>query len=610
MCGIAGELAIESHGLRASRSRVERMSREIARRGPDGQGLWGGTDESCNRIVMSHRRLAILDLSEAGAQPMRDDEADLTIVFNGTIFNWRELRAQLAVLGHRFISCSDTEVLLRAWKQWGEQALDRLDGVFAFAVWDGRQQALFVARDRLGIKPVYYQCDGRFFRFCSTTRGLLASGAVDTSLDKAALAMHFSLHGVVPPPRTVLASVRKLAPGHLMRIDADARPSLRRWWTMQPAEPAADAGEWRERTWELLVSAVRKRYEVSDTPVGVLLSGGLDSSLIVAVLAHLGHKVKTYSIGFEDVSDEQGSEFYYSDQVVSRYGTDHCRWVMPNRDLLSRLGEVVDIMTEPMPAQDCAGFYLLSERVSADVKVVLSGQGADEVFAGYFWYPQMKAAVGSDWDRFAQFYVDRSSEQYRELISEPFHAEPGCRSLFEQSMGEAAAACGDDFVNRLLYFDMTTLITDDPVKRVDNMCLGFGLEARVPFLDAELVQGVCAMPSSLKLAQGGKGVLRDLARTLLPAEVIDRHKGYFPVPALKHIQGSFLDMILDTLGSRACRERGLYRRGAIDALARDPDQAGSYTPLQGNKLWHCALLEMWLQGMDDLAARSNIGDAD
>ena len=600
MCGIAGELALDAAGQGASRRRVERMSDAVAARGPDGGGIW--LDGHPARIAMAHRRLAIIDLSDKGAQPMRDEESGLCLVFNGIVYNWAELRRQLLGYGHRFTSASDTEALLLGWKQWGQDLLGRIDGVFAFAIWDSRQQRLYLARDRLGIKPLYFQRDGSHFRFCSSVQGLLASGCIDTELDKSALALHFSLHGVVPPPQTVLKNVRKLAPGHLLSIDASGASSTQRWWRLKALPPAGTAQQWRERTQAALFEAVRKRFDVSDTPVGVLLSGGLDSSLIVSVLARLGRNIKTYSIGFEDDAGERGSEFEYSDQVAERFETDHHKWLVSDEQVVHTLPEVVAAMTEPMPAQDCIGFYLLARRVSADVKLALSGQGADEVFAGYFWYPKMVQASGSDWERFAPLYLDHTPEQYRSLVEDGWYRESSCQKALELSMEEAKGICGSDFLNRLLYFDTTTLITDDPVKRVDNMCLASGLEARVPFLDADLLASVCAMPPSMKLASGGKGVLRDLARDELPADIIDRNKGYFPVPALKFLKPPFIDIVFDTLNSQRCRQRGLFRRRALDALMREPNGEASYTPLRGNRLWHYALFEMWVQQAQSLAA--------
>jgi len=247
-------------------------------------------------------------------------------------------------------------------------------------------------------------------------------------------------------------------------------------------------------------------------------------------------------------------------------------------------------MAEPMVGQDAVAFYLLSEQVSKHVKVVQSGQGADEVFGGYFWYPQMAAAEGDTLNRFAPYYFDRDHDEYLEMMTTRYHGEDHTSAWVQQRLEDIS---GDTFIDKVLAFDTTTLIVDDPVKRVDNMSMAWGLEARVPFLDHELVERAMQVPPELKLRDGGKYLLKRIARGLLPDKVIDRPKGYFPVPALKFVRGKFLDFMRDILNSQTCRERGLYERAYVDKLLAAPDQ--HFTRLQGSKLWHLALLELWLQ---------------
>ena len=329
----------------------------------------------------------------------------------------------------------------------------------------------------------------------------------------------------------------------------------------------------------------------ADVPVGVLLSGGLDSSLLVGLLAEAGHeRILTFSVGFEDQPEEKGSEFEYSDQVVERFATDHHQFLVPNDQVLKRLPEAVANMAEPMFAQDAVAFYLLAEQVSREVKVVLSGQGADEVFAGYFWYPQMRSAQGSDLERFAPYYFDREHGEYLEMVTAGYHGADHTGQLLAKLLGEIE---GEEYLNRVLALDATILIVDDPVKRVDNMTMAWGLEARVPFLDHELVELVAGMPAELKLREGGKFPLKAIARGLLPDGVIDRPKGYFPMPALKYVRGAFLDFMRGILLSDTARRRGVYQRAYVEKLLADPE--GYHTRIQGSKLWHLALLELWLQ---------------
>ncbi len=543
-------------------------------------------------IALGHRRLSVIDLSPASNQPWVEATLGLTLVFNGAIYNYKELRAELQALGYAFRSQGDTEVVLKAYAAWGEDFVKRLHGMFAIALWDSTRQQLVLARDRFGIKPLYYNQTRDWFRFASNTQALLAAGGVDTGIDPVALHHHFTLHAVVPAPRTLLKGVRKLQPGHIMVVSADGRDRVQPYWQLASAAggPRSE-GEWLEATRAALVKAVRRRRIVADVPVGVLLSGGLDSSLLVALLAeHGGNDLLTFSVGFEDHPDESGSEFEFSDQVVERYGTQHRKFQVANHEVLDRLPEAIDQMAEPMVGQDAVAFYLLSECVSKYAKVVQSGQGADEVFGGYFWYPQMHHAEGSGAARFAPFYFDRDHDEYLSMVDDRYGGPDYTSALVEERL-EAAGA--DSYLNQVLHFDVTTLIVDDPVKRVDNMTMAWGLEARVPFLDHELVETVIGMPAEMKIRDHGKYPLKQIARGLVPEAIIDRPKAYFPVPALKFVRGQFLDFMRDLLGSQAARERGLYREDYVRSLLADPEH--QLTRLQGSKLWHLAALELWLQ---------------
>ncbi|MEW6163691.1 MAG: N-acetylglutaminylglutamine amidotransferase [Pseudomonadota bacterium] len=589
MCGIAGELRFD--GERPDAEAVRRMATRLARRGPDAEGFWQE-----GPVAFGHRRLAIIDLSERSRQPMVDAAAGLSLVFNGTIYNYPELRTVLHGRGHQFFSDGDTEVILRAWAEWGEACVERLHGMFAFAIWDSRAQKLFLARDRMGIKPLYFARTDKFFRFASNPQALLAAGEADTAIDPVALHHQFTLHAVVPPPHTILKGIRKLEQGTTLTLDAAGRAAARRYWSLKARRPETPLTEhqWTEAIHEALRVAVRKRSEIADVKVGVLLSGGLDSSLLVALLAEQGvNDLMTFSIGFEDHPDEKGHEFEYSDAVADWFGTRHHKFAIPNSEVLRRLPEAVDCMAEPMVSQDVVSFYLLSELVSQTVKVVQSGQGADEVFAGYSWHPKMNAEPGPFIDRLRRHYFDRDHGEFATMV-EPAHQ-------VGDVTGELLAAklqepCADEFIDQLLRAEATLLVTDDPVKRVDNMTMAWGLEARVPFLDHQLVELAAQMPPELKLGSdstAGKHVLKRIARGLLPDSVIDRPKGYFPMPALKFVRGDFLEFMRAILDSQACRQRGLYRRAYVEKLLAEPEK--HLTRIQGSKLWHLALLEYWLQ---------------
>lgn len=585
MCGICGELRFDH--APPDRDALQRMTTRLARRGPDHEGFF-----SDGPLAFGHRRLSIIDLSAHADQPMLDKTLHLALVFNGTIYNYKELRAELLEMGYEFFSQGDSEVILKAYHAWGKSCVQRFYGMFAFAIYDLRAKSLFLARDRLGIKPLYYSLDGARLRFASTLQALLAGGGIDTSLDAEALHHHFTLHSVVPAPRTILRGVKKLPPAHSMSFSADGEVALTRYWQLDATRPelALSEQDWLTATRNVLRRAVERHRLASDVPVGILLSGGLDSSLLVGLLADHVDELNTFSIGFEAVAGEQADEFEYSDLVAKHFNTRHHKFAVANSEVLRHLPAAIAEMSEPMPSYDVTAFYLLGQKVSEEVKVVLAGQGADEVFGGYFWYPRMDATSGTPLERFSQHYFDRDHAEYLEMMSDTYATPDVTSAWAEEQLRQSGA---DEFLDQVLRMDVTTLMVDDPVKRVDNMTMAWGLEARVPFLDHELVELAAKMPPALKLKEGGKFPLKALARGIVPDAVIDRPKGYFPVPALKYVRGEFLDTMRDILNSEACIQRGVFRREYVAKLLAAPE--AHLTRIQGSKLWHLALLEWWLQ---------------
>jgi asparagine synthase (glutamine-hydrolysing) len=589
MCGLSGEIRFD--GSLADTTAVARMVECLVPRGPDGQGAW-----SNGRVAFGHRRLSVIDLSPAGSQPMVDNELGLTAVFNGCIYDYKELRAELEGHGYRFFSTSDTEVILKGYHHWGTAVVEHLHGMFAFVITERDTGRVVLARDRLGIKPLYLaETPGRL-RFASSLPALLQAGDVDTSIDPVALHHYLTWHAVVPAPRTILNGVRKLPPATVRVVEADGTSREHRYWEARyerdPARATWSARDWEDAIEEALRVAVRRRL-VADIPVGVLLSGGLDSSLIVGLLAQEGQTgLATYSIGFEAVGGREGDEFQYSDVIADRFGTDHHRIRVASDELAAALGHAIHAMAEPMVSHDVVAFDLLSERVSQSIRVVQSGQGADEVFAGYHWYPPLQ---GVDRERavetYARAFFDRDAADMAQLVSDRY-AVDGDPSL-EFVRRHMSAPHADTAVDAALRLDSEVMLVDDPVKRVDNMSMAWGLEARVPFLDHDLVELAAMCPPELKLADGGKGVLKAIGRRIIPPEVIDRPKGYFPVPAITHLEGKVLDLVRDALTDDAARARGLFRPEYVDRLLGDPN--GELTPLRGNKLWQLGLLELWLQ---------------
>ena len=587
MCGIAGEIRFDSQI--ADSGAVARMAEKLAPRGPDGAGVYAQ-----GRFALAHRRLKIIDLSDHAAQPMVDAQLGLSIVFNGCIYNYPELREELTGLGYSFFSHGDTEVILKAFHAWGPQCVERFHGMFAFVIVERDSGIVTMARDRFGIKPLYYSQSGKRLRFASTLPAILAGGDVDTSIDRDALHNYMSFHAVVPPPRTLLDGVRKLPPATVRRYETDGSFKDWRYWNPPHERRAEDAGlsreDWRDRVLEALKLAVKRRM-VADVPVGVLLSGGVDSSVIVGLLAEQGQKdLMTFSIGFEEANGEKGDEFVYSDLIAERFATDHHKIFVPSSELMENLPGTIAAMSEPMVSYDNIGFYLLSREVSKHIKVVQSGQGADEIFAGYHWYPKVAGANDVVADYAAAFFDRDHATLGKQLAPQWLADTDASRELVSAHL---LAERAETPVDRALRLDSQVMLVDDPVKRVDNMTMAWGLEARVPFLDHELAELAATIPPEFKLNDNGKGVLKDAARLVVPHEVIDRKKGYFPVPQLKYISGPYLDLVRDALSSQAARERGLFRQEWLDQLYADP--TSHITPLQGSELWQVGLLEMWLQ---------------
>jgi asparagine synthase (glutamine-hydrolysing) len=592
MCGICGEIRWD--GQAADVGAVARMTGAMTSRGPDGDGVMAH-----GRVALGHRRLSIIDLSARGAQPMVDSELGLTLVFNGCIYNYKELRSELQATGYRFFSTADSEVVIKAFDKWGARCVDRFKGMFAFVIAAHDSGVVTLARDRLGIKPLYLAASPGRLRFASTVRALLDAGGVDTELDREALHHYMTFHSVVPAPLTIYRGVRKLPPATVRVIQPDGSHADTLYWTPEfgrdPDKASWSAGDWEAALMDALRTAVERRM-VADVPVGVLLSGGIDSSIVVALLAEHGqHGLATFSIGFDSSDGESGDEYFYSDLVAKTFDTDHHKIHIDTSKLVPAIPKTIAAMSEPMVSHDCVAFYLLSAEVSKSVKVVQSGQGADEILAGYSWYPPLaNIAREQTTDAYAKVFFDRSHDDVLSIFAPEYGIDADVSLEFAAAHQGAPGA--DSAVDAALRLDTQVMLVDDPVKRVDTMTMAWGLEARVPFLDHDFVELAAACPPELKLGSGGKGVLKNASRALLPSEVIDRTKGHFLVPGIRHLHGQVFDMVRDALTNDAARARGLYRSETVSRLLAAPNE--TRTTLGSNALWQLAVLEMWLQSME------------
>ena len=556
VCGFGLEVR---PGGRADRSALERMGAALAPRGPDGDGLWLDGDAG-----LVHRRLAIIDLSERGAQPMRDEALGLAVAFNGCIYNHRELRRELEQHGHTFASTSDTEVILKAWAQWGEGMLDRFAGMFAFCLReDGGPRRARARPARASSRCTSRTCPTAGCGPRPRSRRWCAAGGVDTRVDPVALHHYLSWHSIVPAPRTILRGVGKLPPATVLVVEPDGTRRERRYWD-PPFARDPERADWSEADWtdavrEALRVAVRRRM-VADVPVGILLSGGLDSSLIVALLAEQGqHGLATFSIGFPDAGGREGNEFEFSDLVAREFGTDHHQISVAPERIVDALPEAIarDERADGLPRRGRVLAAVGGGRARAQGRAVRPGRrrGVRRLLL----VPAAargRRATASTPTRGAFF--DRDHAGVAALVAPEWALDDGRLARLRRAPGSRARGPSSP-VDRALRIDAEVMLVDDPVKRVDNMTMAHGLEARTPFLDHELVELAAACPPELKLADGGKGVLKRAARGVVPDAVIDRPKGYFPVPALSHLEGPVLELVGDALTSDAARSRGLFR---------------------------------------------------
>jgi asparagine synthase (glutamine-hydrolysing) len=616
MCGICGVYHYRE-GV-ADRALTERQHQVIAHRGPDDWDVW-----SEGPVALGHRRLSIVDLSPGGHQPMPNEDGSLRVTYNGELYGWPELKPVLAARGHRFRGTSDTEALLHLYEEHGDGLLEHLRGMFAFALYDRPRRRMLIARDRLGIKPLYYHDDGRRLAFASELKALLLDPDVPRELDPRALADYLTFQ-YVPSPGTIWKGVRKLPPGHRLVCDPGG-VRVERYWTL-PVEPDHGHSEeyYRERLRALLAEAVRLRL-VADVPLGAFLSGGLDSSAVVALMAQaVGEPIKTFSIGFEE---QEFSELAEARRVAAHLKTDHREFVVRPR-ALELLPRLVWQMDEPFADASMIPMHYLCEMARREVKVALSGDGGDEVFGGYATY----AWAG----RYAAF--DRIPRAVRQLAGLPAKllgpGHPAGRRLRRLALDAAgrhldimsafppaelarlvapalretlAAHAPYDAARRhhagaagplgevpaLLVLDALTYMTDDVLTKVDRTSMMHSLEVRVPLLDHKVLEFVARIPFEYKLRGGvAKWILKQSVADLLPPETLARGKQGFGVPLERWFDGAFGPLARELLLDPRARGRGWLEPRAVERLvaARPHD-----SERHARQVFTLVCLELWAQ---------------
>lgn len=562
MCGIFGMTYVDRERA-VDRRTVAAATDLMSHRGPDDAGHWVREN-----VGLGHRRLSIIDLSPLGHQPMFNEDGSIALVYNGEIYNFAELCPPLCGKGHAFASKSDTEVIIHAYEEWGFDSLQKFNGMFAFALWDGKRRALWLVRDRLGVKPLYYYWDGEILVFASEIKPILKTGAVRPALNEEVLDAYFTL-GYVPGPETMFRGIRKVMPGHYLLLEEGRLTDTEYWDFARTEETELPDGEYGILLEELLRDSIAKRLR-SDVPLGVFLSGGIDSSAVVALMSDLaGGRIDTFTVGYDPA--RTFSEGGYAGMVAERFGTRHHVFQLEEDEFFASIGKLVQFAEEPIVEPAAIALYHLSKLARQSATVLLSGEGSDEILAGYYLYDVMGKI-----DRAQRFLpaglirlagaVARLSgrvknHKYADWLALPlekrYQGTSGAltgsvkKELYTREFYETRGSYLPDTFSplfdrvrhkgnplaKMLYVDAKTWLVDDLLLKADKMTMAASIELRVPFLDYRLVELAASFPSRVKLSAGsGKAVLKAIMREKLPEAIVNREKMGFYVPTKPWIE--------------------------------------------------------------------------
>lgn len=613
-------------------------------RGPDDEGVYTSEQTAVQgqkvTVGLGHKRLSIIDLSAAGHQPMSNEDGSVWITYNGEIYNFKEQRAELQAKGHAFKSHTDTEVILHLYEDEGPECVHRLNGMFSFAIWDEKRARLWLCRDRIGIKPLVYYWDKKHFVFASEIKSLLSNPFIPRELDYDALLLYLAF-SYVPAPYTIFRGIRKLEPGHSLILEKGGL-QIEKYWDV-PQEPDLNASSLsfysqeeiiKKSLYEYLSEAVRKRM-IADVPLGAFLSGGIDSSIIVGLMSrHASRPVKTFSIGFKD--DKLFDETHYAREAAKLYKTDHHEFKLTYRDMLDALPDVLSTFDEPFADSSAIPTYIVSRETKRHVTVALSGDGGDELFAGYrsylgeYWYNRymMIPAILRDGliERFFQTLPDsrdaRVMEYIRRLkkfIGSTKGAFPervmSLKAVFPQKFrkdllfatGFGGNISGGDLpleivknrlssyrgdrINKILYSDLKDSLPGDMLTKVDWMSMKNSLEVRVPFLDHNVVEFAFKISGSLKLRKGKtKYLLKETFKDLLPPSLYNRPKAGFEIPIGRWLKTDLRFLIEKFLDEEKIREQGIFEYKVIEKLIQDLLDNRRDTSWM---LWNLIVFESW-----------------
>ncbi len=620
MCGICGVTYFD-RARTVSEHELQRMCDVIQHRGPDDSG-WVLKD-SCG---IGMRRLSIIDLN-TGHQPIANEDGSIWIVFNGEIYNHLELRKDLEKKGHKFQTHTDTEAIIHAYEEYGEECPKKLNGMFGFAIWDQKKHSLFIARDRLGIKPLYYYIDNKKFVFGSELKSILQVHDVARDVDVHALDIYLTFE-YIPSPWSIFQKIAKLPPGHHLKLQ-DGKVTVRKYWDLQFDEKETNINEAREQLLDLLQDAVKIRL-MSDVPLGALLSGGIDSSAIVALMSQvMDRPVETFSIGFNEATYNESS---YAKIVADHFKTKHHEFVI-EPDALDLTEKLIGQLDEPFGDFSIFPTYLVSKMAREFVTVALSGDGGDELFAGYDTYLANKA--GQIYQRVPKFMrqgiiapflnmipptekkkglinrARRFTEGMRlpedlahtrwmiflqeadktRLYSQDFWNNLNYEESFEFIRNHFNGVQTSDELNRQLYVDIKTYLVDDILFKVDRMSMATSLEARVPFLDHRFVEFTATLPSKLKLnGTNTKFILKDAMKELLPPEILKRGKEGFSIPIKNWLKKDLKNLMLDVLDPQKIKREGFFNPDYVQRLTQE-HLTGKEN--HSHRLWAIMVFGIW-----------------
>jgi len=617
MCGVYGRLEFGSVPIAPADADRQAIA-SLRHRGPDDEGCWYGS-----QVCLGIRRLAVIDLA-TGRQPIFNEDRSICLVYNGEVYNFGEIRRELEDRGHRFSTGTDTEVIVHGWEEWGEAVVSRLNGMFAFALWDERRRLLWLVRDRLGIKPLYYRYEaGRRLLFASEIKAILAHADVPREVDESGL-LNFMAYGHSAAPVTIYRGIRKLLPGHALRIERGECTEYP-WWTVTPvASNGTTDADWRTAIRGLLEDSVRRQM-VADVPVGAFLSGGIDSSVVVALMQRqTTRRVKTFSVGF--AAGGGFNELPDARRVARHIGTDHHELVIGPAEVVQTLETLVYHFDEPFGDAASLPTYLVSRFAREHVTVTLTGEGGDELFGGYRRYraarwlrrltpllgaltPMVEPVAGAfprlrrikkiihaggirdDVTRYAAFLRVFTDDLLTRVVEARFAGAAGAYDGSAVYRPHIADAAGAEHVTRLMYSDIKTWLADTYLEKVDKASMAAGLEARVPLLDHRLVELSLQIPARLKISPvGTKRIFKAAVRDLLPVETLRKPKHGFAVPMDVWFRGALRDFAYDVLMDTRTVQRGFFRREAVERLWVEHQNGRE---VRDSHLWLLLNFELW-----------------